>query len=245
VDWFELWSRTYWRDYLGGHQYNSVFSHFLAEHVSRGANAWIWANGSRRHILDTLASGLGADQVRHLIMEYRARQAMVDFGPWSNAFKSPINNNWGRTIGAEDIPGGILQEPTPHRLSFYAATTQTDNMLVPAADTLPGWSGANQIPLQASGNTVRVNFEPFANNMRMQLVYRAADGSAVYGKPVESGEACLNLQKAPKNGVVVAVVSNVDYLYSGDEMRARKHDYRLHLIEGVSGTASLYTKHYQ
>lgn len=234
-----------WRDYLGGNQYNSVFSHFLAEHVSKGANAWIWAKGSNNLILRSLAGGLGERQTQNLIMEYRARQAMVDFGPWNNAFKVPINNNWGRTIGAEEIPGGILKEPTAHRLTFYAATTQQGDTLTPSTDTLPGWSGANQIPLKVSGNKVRVNFQPIGRNMRVQLAYRAADGSAVYSQPVESGEACLTLSKAPKNGVVVAVVSNVDYLYNGEETRTAKFDYRLQLLEGATGTASLYDKHYQ
>jgi hypothetical protein len=77
------------------------------------------------------------------------------------------------------------------------------------------------------------------------LAYRAADGSAVYSKPVTNGEACLDLTKAPKNGVVVAVVSNVDHLYNGEETRTRKHDYRMQLLEGVTGTAPLYDKHYQ
>jgi hypothetical protein len=234
-----------WRDYLGGHQYNSVFSHFLSLHVSTGSNAWIWKNGPDNHILASLAAGLGDDQIRHMIMEYRARQAMLDFGPWTDAFKVPINNNWARTIGAEEITGGILQEPEPHQLTFYAATSQSGDMLVPSANTLPGWSGANQIPLQTNGNRVRVNFEPFAQNMRLQLAYKASDGSTVYSQPVESGEACLNLDKAPKNSVVVAVVSNVDHLYTGEDTRTRKHDYRVHLVEGVSGTASLYTKHYE
>ena len=72
-----------------------------------------------------------------------------------------------------------------------------------------------------------------------------SSSAAVYGEPVESGEACLNLQKPPKNGVVIAVVSNVDYLYEGEETRTCKHDYRIHLVEGVSGTASIYDKHYQ
>jgi len=234
-----------WRDYLGGHQYNSVFSHFLSLYVSKGANAWIWKNGSENHILASLAGGLGAEQTQHLIMEYRARQAMLDFGPWTNAFKSPINGNWGRTIGAEEIDGGILQEPEAHRLTFYADTTLDNDILTPKTDTLPGWSGANQVPLNVSGDKVRVSFEPFADNMRMQLAYRAEDGSTVYSQPVENGEACLNLDKAPKNGVVVAVVSNVDYLYTGEETRTRKHDYRLHLEEGVTGTASLYEKHFE
>jgi hypothetical protein len=77
------------------------------------------------------------------------------------------------------------------------------------------------------------------------LAYRAQDGSAVYSKPVDNGEACLTLSKAPKNGVVVAVVSNVDYLYNGEETRTAKFDYRLQLVEGVTGTAPLYDKHYQ
>jgi len=234
-----------WREYLGGNQYNAAFPHFLGVHVSKGANAWIWAKGPHNHILRSLAGGVGESQTQQMIMEFRARQAMVDFGPWSNAFKVPINDNWGRTINAERIAGGILQDPGAHRLTFYSATTQEGTTLVPSTTTLPGWSGANQIPLRVTGNKVRVNFQPIGQNMRVQLAYRAADGSAVYSKPVTSGEACLDLTKAPKNGVVVAVVSNVDHLYNGEETRTRKHDYRLQLLEGVTGTAPLYDKHYQ
>lgn len=136
-------------------------------------------------------------------------------------------------------------EPEPHQLTFYAATNQEGNTLIPAQNTLPGWSGANQIPLQVTGNKVRVDFEPFGNNMRLQLAYRAQDGSAVYSQPIETGEACLTLEKTPKNGVVVAIVSNTDYTYAGDETRKQKYDYRVHIQEGVCGTASLYSKHYQ
>jgi hypothetical protein len=227
-----------WRDYLGGTQYNSAFSHFLAVWVSTGANAWIWSNTSYENILETLADGLGVEQTQRLIVEYRARQAMVDFGPWSDAFRRPIDNNWGRVIGAEDIAGGILMEPEPYVASFYAETTNDNGTLIPNTETLPGWSGANQIPLVVDGSQVRLRFEPIAQNMRMQLVYRAEDGSAVYGQPVESGEACLRLDKAPRDGVVVAVVSNVDHIYEGEETRKRKHDYRIQLVEGVSSTAS-------
>jgi len=234
-----------WREYLGGNQYNAAFPHFLGVHVSKGANAWIWAKGSHNHILRSLAGGVGEEQTQRMIMEFRARQAMVDFGAWSNAFKVPINSNWGRTINAEPVAGGILQDPGAHRLTFYSATTQEGTTLIPSTTTLPGWSGANQIPLKVTGNKVRVNFQPIGQNMRVQLAYRAADGSAVYSKPITNGEACLDLTKAPKNGVVVAVVSNVDHLYNGEETRTRKHDYRLQLLEGVTGTAPLYDKHYQ
>lgn len=233
-----------WREYLGGTQYNSAFAHFLALYVSKGANAWIWKNGPDNPILKSLSSGLGEEQTRRLIAEFRARQAMVDFGLWTNAFKSPINENWGRTIGSEQIDGGV-QKTTAHRLTFYASTTQNGTTLIPNKRTLPGWSGANQIPLNVTGNKVRVNFQPLGNNMRFQLAYRAQDGSVVYSQPVASGESCLDLTKAPKRGVVVGIASNVDYLYHGDATRKQKSDYRVHLLEGVSGTAKLFGKYYE
>ncbi len=233
-----------WREYLGGNQYNAAFSHFIALYLSKGSNAWIWKKGTQNHVVRSLSEGLGDAQTRRLVTEYRAREAMVDFGEWTNGFKGPINDNWGRTISSE-ASGGGLYRATSHKLSFYAATTQNGSTLIPATDTLPGWTGANQIPLKVSGNKVRVNFQPLGNNMRFQLAYRAADGTAVYSEPVESGESCLNLAKAPKNGVVVGIATSTDYVYNGETTRKAKYDYRVHLLEGVTGTAPLYDKHYQ
>lgn len=233
-----------WRDYLGGSQYNSVFSHFLSEHVSKGANAWLWSHTDHVNVLESLASGLGEAQLRALIVEYRARTAMLDFGPWNDAFKVQIDAQWGRTVGAEDIAGGILMEPAAHRLTAYAATTRVDDTLTPEPLTLPGWSGANQIPLTVDGDEVRLEFEPLADNMHLQLAYRARDGSVVYGQPITDGTTCLRLDNPPRDGVVVAVVSNSDYLYEGDATRARKYDYRLKLVDGLSGTADRFGKYF-
>jgi hypothetical protein len=233
-----------WREYLGGNQYNSAFSHFIALYLSKGSNAWIWKKGTQNHVVRSLSEGLGDAQTRHLVTEYRARQAMVDFGDWSDGFKVPINDNWGRTITSEAAAGGVFKA-TSHRLSFYASTTQSGTTLIPATDTLPGWTGANQIPLTVSGNKVRVNFQPVGNSMTFQLAYRAADGTAVYSQPVESGEVCLDLTKTPKNGVVVGIATSTNYLYNGEATRKAKYDYRVHLLEGVTGTAPLYTKYYQ
>jgi hypothetical protein len=234
-----------WRQYLGGNQYNTVFSHFLAVHLSRGANAWIWKKGPHNQVLRSLAEGLGDAQTRHLIMEYRARQAMVDFGPWTDALKVPITSTWGLTITSEPAAGGV-QRATSHKLTPYVATPQSGTTLTPAPATLPGWTGANQVPLKVSGNKVRVKFNPLSSTgMRFQLAYRAQDGSAVYSQPVSGGEACLDLSRAPKSGVVIGVVSNTDYIYGGEATRKAKYDYRLELLEGVTGTASLLDKHYE
>lgn len=234
-----------WRDYLGGSQYNSAFSHFLALYVSTGSNAWLWSHPDHINVLESLGDGLGEEQIRHAITEFRARTALVDFGPWTEAFLDPIEGNWGRTIGAEEgPPGGILEEPPAHQLYPYAATTREGNILTPEPLTLPGWSGANQIPLTVDGTEVRVDFQPIGQNMTLQLVYRAEDGSAVYGQPVASGESCLRLDKAPADGTVIAVVSNTDYVFEGEATRTAKYDYKVELVSGVSDTADISEPHY-
>jgi hypothetical protein len=103
----------------------------------------------------------------HTRLRRLKRNHAQDFGPWANGFKVPINDNWGRTVGAERIDGGILQEPAPYRLSFYAEASKQGDTLVPSTETLPGWSGANQIPLKVSGNKVRVNFKREALPIRV------------------------------------------------------------------------------
>lgn len=78
--------------------------------------------------------------------------------------------------------------------------------------------------------------------MRMQIAYWADDGTAVYSQPAESGEVCLRLDKAPKSDVVLAVVSNTDYVYEGDETRFAKFDYSIEMVEGATSTANRTTQ---
>lgn len=229
-----------WRAYLGGSQYNSILSHFLALYVSEGANAWIWQQAQPRNILETLSTGLGDEQTRRLVMEYRARQALVDFGPWRDSIiNQGINYTWGQTLNREC---GTGSNPEDYLSTSYAPTTTAGTTITPDDYTLPGWSGANQIPLNVSGDEVRLAFNPEGANMRMQLAYWAEDGTAVYSQPVESGELCLRLDKAPKNGVAIAVVSNTDYVYEGDETRQTKYDYSVEMISGASSTADRTTQ---
>jgi hypothetical protein len=125
--------------------------------------------------------------------------------------------------------------------------------LTPERRTLPGWSGANQIPLTATSSTgnVTVNFTPLGTNMSCQLIYRATDNSVVYSKPVSSGACSLTppAGKPIKNNVVVVVICNTDFRYNGESSRTNKFDYRLQITgtgtAGVSGTAAIATKWYQ
>ncbi|WP_177230587.1 T9SS type A sorting domain-containing protein [Chitinophaga sp. CF118] len=230
-----------WRTYLGGHQYSSSFPTFLGNTLGDGAVPWIWRNAPGR-VLEGIASGVGAAQMRRLITEYRAKQALVDFGPWKNAVLALLNGHFGQSIGAEWQPSWL--NPAPWIATPYVQTTNNAGLLTPEARTLPGWSGANQIPLQVTGNMVTVNFEPIGANMTCQLVYRSTTGVPVYSQFVSTGSCSLRLDVPPANGVVIAVITNTDYIYNGESTRTAHYDYRLRLVTGVTGTANVNTKWY-
>lgn len=242
-----------WRNLLGGTQYGETFPKFMGEIVSRGSVAWIWRYCTNRVLegLATVPHGLGEYQTRRLIREFRARQAMCDFGRWSNAFKKLLDDNWGRTIDQEWSPYWIDCQAWIARC--YVVTTNVGGTLIPERRTLPGWSGANQIPLTTSNSTgtVRVVFTPLGSNMTCQLVYRATDGSVIYSKPVRSGPCSLTPPsgKPIKNNIVIAVVCNTDFVYLGEFSRTNKFDYRLTIsgpgTAGVLSTASIATRWYQ
>lgn len=230
-----------WRRYLGGHQYSSSFPTFVGNTLGDNAVPWIWRYASSR-VLQGMASGLGEAQMRRLITEYRAKQAMVDFGKWKRAVVALLDGNFGTSIGAEWQPSWL--NPAPWIATPYAKTTNTNGTLRPDTTTLPGWSGANQIPLTVTGNTVTVNFQPIGANMTCQLAYWTADGTPVYSEYVSSGNVTLNLASAPANNVVIAIITNTNYIYEGEATRKAKFDYRLQLVTGVTGAASVNTKWY-
>jgi len=231
-----------WRRLLGGNQYGNLFPTFLGEWLGQGSIPWIWKNCPGR-VLEGMAEGLGEEQIRRLITEYRARLALLDMKKWSNACKRLISDNFGNSIGPEWEPYWINCETW--KATPYAKTTDDGNgLLTPEERTLPGWSGANQIPLKVEGTTVSVDFQPIGANMTCQLCYRSDNGIPVYSAPVANGSCSLRLDKPPANDVVIAVICNTDYIYKGDATRKKHYDYRLQLGEGISGTEDIYSRWY-
>jgi hypothetical protein len=231
-----------WRTYLGGHQYSSSFPTFLGNALGDGAVPWIWRNAPNR-VLAGIASGVGATQMRRLITEYRAKQALIDFGPWNSAIRSLMDAHFGQAIGAEWQPSWM--NPAVWNATPYVNTTNNGGTLTPEARTTPGWSGANQIPLLVTGNMATVNFQPIGANMTCQLAYRNTSGAAVYSQYVSSGNCSLRLDTPPANGVVIAIITNTDYIYNGESTRTAHFDYRLQLVTGVTGTANVNTRWYR
>jgi hypothetical protein len=234
-----------WRKLLGGTQYGEAFPHALEVILGEKSVAWIWRytdkSGRLLQDLAEVPSGLGVTQTRRLIQEFRGRQAFGDFGIWATAYKKLLDDNWKATIQAEWSPYWI--DVPPWTASCYVASTQSGSTLTPEPTTLPGWSGANQIPLtlSAGATSATVTFTPTGANMSCQLVYRDTVGAIHYGAPVTSG-ACSIPTSNVKNNVVVAVIANTDYIYDGG---TTKYGYSLTLGAGIAGKADIYTQWYK
>ena len=239
-----------WRRLLGGVQYGELFPHFLSEIMGRGSIPWIWRYCKGR-VLEGMADSLGEDQMRHLIMEYRARQAMIDVGQWSNACRKLIDDNWLVSIEQEWSPYWKKVEPwlaTPYANMYPCDEVDSARWWRPEWRTTPGWSGANQVPLHVSGNIgdiISLHFKPLGSNMVCMLCYRTKQGRVYYSQPVEGeGDVIMQLQGVPANNVVIAVICNTDYKYEGEQTRKQHFDYRLRMDDNIYQPAKAQLKWY-
>jgi len=239
-----------WRKLLGGVQYGELFPHFLSEIMGRGSIPWIWRYCKGR-VLEGMADSLGDDQMRHMILEYRARQAMIDVGQWSNACRKLIDDNWLAEIKQEWSPYWKevkVWQATPYANMYKCDEVDSAGWWRPEWRTTPGWSGANQIPLHVkgeAGNIVSLHFSPLGKNMVCMLCYRTKQGKIYYSQPVEGeGEVLMQLQEVPANKVVIAVVCNTDYIYQGEQTRKQHFDYRLKMGQNIYQPAKAQLKWY-
>lgn len=239
-----------WRNLLGGVQYGELFPHFVSEILGKGSIPWIWRHCKSR-VLEGMADSLGEKQMRHLIMEYRSRQAMIDVGSWSQACRKLLNDNWLLSVKQEWSPyWKTVKEwkATPYANMYKCNEVDSAGWYYPEYRTTPGWSGANQIPLHvnaAVGNTISLHFKPLGSNMVCQLCYRTKRGRIHYSQPVEGeGDVIMTLKELPANDVVIAVVCNTDYIYVNDETRKRHFDYRLKMGDNIYQPAYAQCKWY-
>lgn len=239
-----------WRNLLGGVQYGELFPHFLSEIMGRGSIPWIWRYCKSR-VLEGMADSLGDKQMRHMILEYRARQAMIDVGQWTRACKKLIDDNWLVQVQQEYTPYWkkvAVWQATPYANMYKCNEVDSAGWWYPEWRTTPGWSGANQIPLHVRadvGNLISVKFKPLDSNMVAQLCYRTKKGAVYYSEPVYGeGDVLMKLKEQPANGVVILVVCNTDYIYIGEETRKKHFDYRVQMGENVFQPAKAQLKWY-
>jgi hypothetical protein len=233
-----------YREIIGGIQYSEVFPTFLGEILGKKSIPWIWQNCTQ-HVLEGIGAEIGNDQMKRLIQEYRARLCLCDLGRYSYAVKNMYEAYMG-TVIESDVAGVDI---TAWKATPYASTTVGENgWLVPEERTLPGWTGANIVPIAIDGNKLTVTFKPAGNNstsanMSCQLCYRTADGTTVYGTPFNKGDYTMVFdQYIPVDNIVFAVVCNLDYVYTGT-IRTNHYDYRLKLSENAKA-ANIYKRYF-
>lgn len=242
------------RQTIGGIQYSEMFPTFLGEIIGKGSVPWVW-NNCTGNVLSGIAEEIGQEQMERMIQEYRARIALCDMGRYSQAVYNLTDNAMGAVYGS-DVDGKYV---APWKATPYASVSPVDDeaeaetlskaageveepegvefnfegWLKPDELTLPGWTGANIIPIKVEGDKLLVGFQPFgdkatAENMSCQLCYRTAEGKTVYGNPFKNGSFLLDLSKdKPANDVVFAVVCNLHYTFDNTNVRKNKYDYRI------------------
>ena len=100
-----------WRNLLGGNQYGNSFPIVLGEICGKGSIPWIWRY-CKDYVLKGIGDSIGEEQMRKLILQYRARQATFDIGGWATGYRQITDNNFGSTVRAEwrngvcSTPGG-------------------------------------------------------------------------------------------------------------------------------------------
>ena len=248
------------RQTIGGIQYSEMFPTFLGEIIGQGSVPWVW-NNCTKNGLSGIAAEIGAAQTKRMIQEYRARIALCDMGRYSQAVFNLMNNAMGAIYGS-DVEGKYV---APWKATPYVSTSVVEDAaevealtratpeveepedvvfneagwLKPDALTLPGWTGANIIPIKVEGDKLLVAFQPFGansteENMSCLLCYRTAEGKTVYGNSFSSGSFLLDLSEdRPANDVVFAVVVNTNYNFKSNNVRKLKYDYRLKISENA------------
>jgi len=91
-----------------------------------------------------MGTTIGEEQMKRLIQEYRAKVCLSDFGRYEQAMLKTYNTYMGKRIYSEYSTAPADDwTATP-----YTATTKGDGgWLIPDQTTLPGWTGANIIPI--------------------------------------------------------------------------------------------------
>lgn len=189
---------------FGGYSYCSLFPLFLSQRTKMFFNNALWEQATpTESVLQTLTRVLGAGQARQVLIEYGARNAILDYLDYAPSLTTNMRQQWSNGSGNW----------------FYTATTNQGGWLTPADPMrLPRHTGRNNIPitLTPGASRILIEFVPdatgskgSASDLRAQIAFRDSGGQAIFSRPVAGGTCALNLTSRPSNGVVILVITNV------------------------------------
>lgn len=165
----------------------------------------------------------------HVIQNFGARGAILDFAGWTPAMRSNLKGNWNNSYWFYTFPSGD------------GTTTFS-----PPTANIPHHQGRNVIPIKVASDTsaVTVEFTPdaagsmgTAENMRAQLVYRDSSDNPVYGTIFTSGQNTIQITNGVRNGIVnlVVAVTNPNAASGGDGWgfsAAETFNYKARIVSG-------------
>ena len=162
------------------------------------------------------------EAVAHVIQNFGARGAILDFAGWTAAMRSNMQGNWNNSYWFYTYPSG----------------DGTATFRPPTAN-IPHHQGRNVIPIKVNtgATSVTVEFTPdaagdkgTAESMRAQLVYRDSTDAPVYGTVFTSGQNTVQVPNGARNGIVnlVVAVTNVNGTSAGDDGSGKGFDAQEH-----------------
>jgi hypothetical protein len=173
-------------------------------------------------VIQAMQKGSSADAVAHVIQNFGARSAILDFAGWTAAMRTNMQGNWNNSYWFYTYPTG----------------DGTTTFRPPTAN-VPHHQGRNVIPIKVNtgATSVTVEFTPdaagdkgTAENMQAQLVYRDTSDKPVYGTVFSSGQNTVQIPNGARNGIVnlVVAVTNMNGTSAGDDGSGKGFDAQEH-----------------
>jgi hypothetical protein len=225
--------------YVGGvygvYRYGlEIFFMSLQLSMGRGFVNCLWIeapDNNQQSVFKVLEGYAGVDGVANAVMTFGTRNALLDFGDWTQTMRDlmrgrwqPLNNNW-----------------------FYVFDTpDSSGWMSPPVKQLPHHQGRNNIPIRLnSGATeVVVELEPDAmgdmgtpEKLLAQLVYRTPADEPVYGARFSSGTGRIAIPSGARNDLVTLVIAVVNPFDAGNNSQygynLNEHfNYRVRIVSG-------------
>jgi hypothetical protein len=229
------------KSYVGGvygvYRYGlEIFFMSLQLSMGRGFVNCLWMeapDNNQESVFKVLEGYAGVDGVANAIMTFGTRNALLDFGEWTQTMRDlmrsrwqSLNNNWFYVF---DTPDG-------------------SGWMSPPTKQLPHHEGRNNIPIRLdSGATeVVVELEPDASGsdgtpekLLAQLVYRTPGDEPVYGARFSSGTGRVSVPNGARNDLVTLVIAVVNPFDAGNNSQygynLNEHfGYRVRSVSGGS-----------
>ncbi len=160
---------------------------------------WLEPETNEKSLFQNMQDVGGADSNGIAIMDFAAKTAILDFGPWTNTMRNIMQGNWNNDYWFYMFPGG-----------------DGTSTFRPTEEGTPHHQGRNVIPIQLDpGSTsVTVEFTPDAMGsegtpaqMSAQFVYRNEADEPVYGPVFQSGQNTIAIEGGARGGIVNLAVA--------------------------------------